>query len=306
MTELIDARPAGLDVLFRPANTFVATLTWPAGSLAGRSFTSQLDAATLVVGIAGDVMTITASEAQTIAAAPVGLFTLTETTGGPTEVILSGRWAPSLGPAASTGADVLVVTDDVSVGVSAVGVSLSEVQSLIAAQPVLSGAQTLYVSRLGADPLFGQKVVGNTTTETTLLGGTVSMPTLTVGSTARFLVAGDLKNSSGGAATLTLRFKAAGTAVFTLATSMPNDANTRPYRFMVDVQQLGATAATISGGLDVHPGAGGVSITAVGIAALATMGGSTQAWDVSAQWSVANANTTMQRLLANLIYGIAP
>src|SRR5690606_11922603 len=38
----VDARPGGLDVLFRPGSAVTVVLEWPEGSLDGRTFTSTL------------------------------------------------------------------------------------------------------------------------------------------------------------------------------------------------------------------------------------------------------------------------
>lgn len=108
---LLDARPGGLDSHFRPGNTFPVALTWPAGSLVGRTFTAVLDAATLALAVVGDVMTITASEAQTAAAAASGQFVLTETTGGMTQDLMVGTWVPSTRPGTPTSLALTVVTD---------------------------------------------------------------------------------------------------------------------------------------------------------------------------------------------------
>lgn len=120
MTAFVDARPGGLDAYFRPGNTFTLTLTWPAGSLAGRTFTAALDLAALTVNVAGNVMTVSVSEAQTLAATLPGAFTLTETTGGNTEVLVAGTWLPSTGTSATASASVAVntvpSTVDVTIG----------------------------------------------------------------------------------------------------------------------------------------------------------------------------------------------
>jgi len=99
---LLDGRPDAVDAFFRPGNTFTVVLTWPAGSLTGRTFTAALDAAALSLGVVGDVMTITVSEAQTAAAEGSGDFVLTETTGGGTQELLAGTWAPSDRPGTPT------------------------------------------------------------------------------------------------------------------------------------------------------------------------------------------------------------
>jgi hypothetical protein len=110
MTVLLEGRPAGLDALFRPGNTFTRAFNWPAGSLSGRTFTASLDAAQLTLAIDGDVMTITASAAQTTAAAVQGTFTLTEVTGGLDQVLLVGKWEGSDNAATSSTGDVTIDT----------------------------------------------------------------------------------------------------------------------------------------------------------------------------------------------------
>jgi len=122
MTALLDGRPAGLDAFVRPGNTFTLTLTWaPAGSLVGRTFVATLDAATLALGVVGDVMTVTVTEAQTAAAAANATFLLTETTGGGTQDLLVGQWSPSLQAATSSTVAVTVTESAGSVAVSVVG-----------------------------------------------------------------------------------------------------------------------------------------------------------------------------------------
>jgi len=99
---LLDGRPDAVDAYFRPGNTFTVVVTWPTGTLVGRTFTAALDAASLSLGVVSDVMTIIASEAQTAAAAESGDFVLVETTGGGTQEILAGLWAPSDRPGTPT------------------------------------------------------------------------------------------------------------------------------------------------------------------------------------------------------------
>lgn len=182
--------------------------------------------------------------------------------------------------------------------------SKGEVQDLINAEPALDGAGTIFFGSFGTVPGFGQKIVGNTNVETSLLGSTHTVPAMGIGSTARVVIGGDLRNSSGGAITLTFRFKVAGSALFTLAPSIPNDANTRPYRFEVDLHNIGGGFANISGQLSIAAGAGAASFLLPGINPIQTQGGTSQAWDVSAQWASANANATMERLTATLWYTV--
>jgi hypothetical protein len=101
VSELLDARPAGLDAFFRPGDPFTAQLTWPPGELAGRVFTATLEGDPLGLTINGDVMTVTATAAQTSAGG--GLMALVEHVVGDDPTVIIGRWAPS--ELAATSAD---------------------------------------------------------------------------------------------------------------------------------------------------------------------------------------------------------
>lgn len=116
----VDTRPPGIDAFFRPGDTMTVTLTWPAGSLAGRTFTSTLDAASLTVGVVGDVMTISATGAQTAAAAERCAWALTETTGGGSNEILVGRWKPATeaNPSTSSAFTIQLPSGSLSVDVT--------------------------------------------------------------------------------------------------------------------------------------------------------------------------------------------
>lgn len=118
MTALLDARPPGLDALFRAGNVFTVTLNWPAGTLVGRTFVATHDGATLTVSILGDVMTITMSAAQTAVADDPGTFVLTETTGGLNQVVITGRWMPSPRAAATASGTVTLAPASGSVSVT--------------------------------------------------------------------------------------------------------------------------------------------------------------------------------------------
>jgi hypothetical protein len=141
MTALADARPPGLNILFRPGNTLTVDLTWATGTLTGRTFTSDLGGTALSVAINGDVMTIEASDAITGATA-VGepeTWQLVETTGGVTEIVMQGAWTPSDDPAASTtAASVTVTTDNVDVAVTVA----SSQASIVALDSRLATAET--------------------------------------------------------------------------------------------------------------------------------------------------------------------
>lgn len=130
MTGLADVRPAGIDVLFRPATTVTLTLEWPAGELAGRTFTSTLDGEGLAVTVVDDTMTVEATDTQTGAlttGVPVE-WQLLEDIDGTDEPILIGTWTPSDDPRA-----VSSTTLQVTVGSATVEVSVSSAQASIAA-----------------------------------------------------------------------------------------------------------------------------------------------------------------------------
>ena len=131
MSELVDVRPSGLDAFFRPGDPFPLVLTWPAGSLAGRTFTSTLGAASLSVSILGDVMTVTASAAQTTAAAAVAAWKLTDTTPAEDVTVLVGRWAGS--PNAAGHHEATVVVSDGSAAVQVLTQGMGSVGDLTVA-----------------------------------------------------------------------------------------------------------------------------------------------------------------------------
>lgn len=112
MTTLLDARPQGLNLLFRPDTTLTVEMEWPAGELAGRTFLSTLGAQTLTVTVVGDLMTVEASAAQTElfdVEVPAD-WALLEDLGGDPEPVLIGKWVPSLA-AGTTHSTVSVITD---------------------------------------------------------------------------------------------------------------------------------------------------------------------------------------------------
>lgn len=115
---LVDARPPGVDARFRPGNTFTLTLTWPTGELSGRSFTATLDDTSLAVQVVGDVMTITATDAQTTAVTQTAAFRLTETTGGLSDDVIIGRWSPDDHSSTSSTVAVTVTESSASVAVT--------------------------------------------------------------------------------------------------------------------------------------------------------------------------------------------
>jgi len=118
---LIDARPGGLDAVFRDGNSMTLTLNWPAGTLAGRTFSAFLGAASLTIGVVGDTMTVTASAAQTTAAADTNVFRLVETTGAANQTLIVGSWSKSAKGSTSSIVTVTVNESAGSVAVSVVG-----------------------------------------------------------------------------------------------------------------------------------------------------------------------------------------
>jgi hypothetical protein len=118
MPALIDARPAGIDLLFRQGTTLTLTLNWPADSLDGRSFSSTLGAANLSVAVNGDVMTIEVTDVQTTAVASATEWLLLEDVDGTDEPILVGTWAPSDSAAATSSATVTVTQGSAQVDVT--------------------------------------------------------------------------------------------------------------------------------------------------------------------------------------------
>lgn len=64
MTVHVDTRPEGIDLMFRPGNSFTLELTWP-DSLTGRTFTSTVSSQSLSVTYSNTVMTIEMSDTQT-------------------------------------------------------------------------------------------------------------------------------------------------------------------------------------------------------------------------------------------------
>ncbi len=139
---LLDARPGGLNAKFRPGDPLTVVLNWPAGALSGRTFTSTLDAASLGVSILGDVMTITATPAQTAAVSGAATWELVDTTPADDATVLVGRWAASESAANRIQATVTVsaATDTVDVtvpGATAVG------DLTVAGDLVVGGALTV-------------------------------------------------------------------------------------------------------------------------------------------------------------------
>lgn len=150
MVALLDARPPGLDILYRPDNTLTVELTWPTGELTGRTFTSDLGGTALALAVLGDVMTIVASDDVTAAQTAAAAWRLVETTGGESEVVLQGVWTPSTSPQATTAASLEVTDGEVAVDVTVVSGQASIV-ALDAGLTAHEAAETAHGWTLAAD-----------------------------------------------------------------------------------------------------------------------------------------------------------
>ena len=162
---LLDGRPPAVDTRFRPGNTFTVTLQWPAGALTGRTFTAALDATSLTVDIVGNNMVVSMTEAQTLAAANVGEFVLTETTGGISDVVITGSWHSSNGPSAGESTVVSVNESSGVVTVIAQGAATTVGDFAVAGNLTVVG-ELIGVPELVADnpAEVGISVVGDTAT----------------------------------------------------------------------------------------------------------------------------------------------
>ncbi len=131
MSSLIDARPAGLNLKYRAGDPLTVVLNWPTGTLTGRTFTATLGAASLAVSILGDVMSITATPAQTAAAAEVEAFELIDTTAVDDVTVIVGRWRAS--DSASALHDFTVIVTNASGDVEVTLQGMSTVGDLVVA-----------------------------------------------------------------------------------------------------------------------------------------------------------------------------
>ncbi|MGH6690502.1 MAG: hypothetical protein ACREF4_07475 [Gammaproteobacteria bacterium] len=130
---LLDTRPPGVNASFRPGTTRMVTLEWPAGSLAGRTFTSTLDGVALSLVTVDDTQIITVTDTQTAAHAEGTSvdWLLLEDIGGTDEPVMIGTWTASNRPAATASQALQVVTGGATtVDVTVVGgVDLPEIAS---------------------------------------------------------------------------------------------------------------------------------------------------------------------------------
>jgi hypothetical protein len=118
MTVLLDTRPGGADHFYRPGSTFTVTWSWPAGYLTGRTFTATLDGVALAVAVVDDDMTVSATAAQTTAAAVPASFVLAEMVAGDPVPQIIGTWVASERAATSQSAAVQVTAGAAAVAVS--------------------------------------------------------------------------------------------------------------------------------------------------------------------------------------------
>lgn len=157
-----DARPQGLNIPFRPGNTLSLELTWPTGDLTGRTFESSLGGTALDLTVAGDVMTIDASAAITGAVTTSAAWLLTETTGGASNDVLIGTWAPSDDPGTPTSQSLTVTVETVEVDVTVV----SGQASIVALDTRLDTAETdIAALETGKVDVAGDTMTGDLTVE---------------------------------------------------------------------------------------------------------------------------------------------
>ncbi len=147
MTQKVDARPRGLDLQYRPGTTRTLSMTWPAGYLAGRTFTSTLGGTPLALTIVGDTMTVVADDVVTAQHADdVATWLLLEDIDGTPEPQLIGRWGPSYRPGVEDTTGVVVVVAPsvaVAVDVAGPGPLSTALEALPAAAVPLSGTEVL-------------------------------------------------------------------------------------------------------------------------------------------------------------------
>lgn len=170
MVALIDARPPGLDILYRAGTTLTVELTWPTGSLTGRTFTSTLGVVPLDVSIVGDVMTIEASATITGAFTAGAPWLLLEELGGSDpEPVLVGTWTPSTSPAALQASEIQLTDGVIEVDVSALG-----------AGPLASGREIAGPSEQEANSAGFTASIGSFQVEDVLTSGGATYHEITI------------------------------------------------------------------------------------------------------------------------------
>lgn len=118
---VVDLRPPGLTILFRPDNAYSIVMEWPAGALLGRTFTAVLGEEALTVTPDGDTLTVRATAAQTASITRATSWALREDVAGIPHDVIVGRWIPSDSPNAGTSQTVVVTDGSVAVAVTVVG-----------------------------------------------------------------------------------------------------------------------------------------------------------------------------------------
>jgi hypothetical protein len=278
MTTYVDARPAGINLVFRQETTLTLTLEWPAGSLAGRTFTSTLDGVSLTPSVIGDTMTIEVTDIQTAAVTGTVEWLLLEDIAGTPEPIFVGKWTPHDGPSAVSQQTVQVTQGAATVNVTVFGIATSVGDltvggDLSVGDPVtlVSESQSLVpASFLGFSDLVDVGLVG--TTPVTLTAGNggsprgvVYGPTITLDSISPFSGGRSfdesvtLKNSPGVAQTMPHQtgFYAAATiqadgAVFT--TDRSSFLAAENYQAINGGSIVGSHRATFEGSLSIGAG----------------------------------------------------
>lgn len=144
MPHSLDLRPASLPGVFRPGDSFAIELTGPAGWLSSRAFTATFGAASLTVAEAGDVLTVSASSAQTTGLTAIQTLVITET-GGNDWIV--GPWAPKLAGTTSHTHEVTVTYGPAEVTLEVLTGPHADVTALDARVDALEAFQVAKASR---------------------------------------------------------------------------------------------------------------------------------------------------------------
>ena len=185
--------------------------------------------------------------------------------------------------------------------------SIGEVKDLLAGEPLLLGASTLYTGSFGAIPLFGVIFV-NTTTESTLVSSPPELPALPAGATVRVVIGGDVRNQSGSSVDFTFRLYAGANEITELTVTVGNDtADRRPFRFEADLQAIGNGAINYSARVVVAPGDSDPAVEAISTSIAPNSVGSAETWDCTVELSAASGSTVeVRRIHAHLTYTLPP
>jgi hypothetical protein len=150
--------------------------------------------------------------------------------------------------------------------------------------------------------------VSNTTTETSLLDAVQSQPRLTNAAVYRMVAGGLCRATAGGPVNMTLRRKNTtdGTTLASAVVSLITDAQgSRPWRFDVSGEGAVVIADSVLSTAALTVGAGDATplVQAMGQAAIA-IGTDPQNWDLTLQFSVANAGILAFVYSAQVIYAL--